>query len=229
MKKYLLIVFLISVLFSSIQVLAQESVIEDVNYTQLETFIELAKTNYPKNKILQLHEQQAKNLAPLEMLTYLNMVSASYYYRPRDKRTIDIENPYSVNGFQVSVNASLGSLISTPYRVKQAKIEYEIAKLESADYEKILVNEVKSRYYEYILQLKQLKLSTQTAQDAKAIADDIAVRFQRGEVELALYNESKTAVNGAKAAKMQTEVDYLRARDQLEEIIGKKLSDVRLN
>jgi outer membrane protein TolC len=226
MKKNILITFLIPFLFISGLVSAQESVIEDINYVQLEQFIEMAKANYPKNKIMALNLKRAKSLVPMETLTYLDMFSASYYYRPEDRRSIDIENPYSVNGFQFSISASLGSLIAAPYRIKQAKIEYEITKLQSEDYNKILVSEVKNRYYEYILQLKELKLRTQEVQDSKGIADDIALRFERGEIELGAYNASKSMYNSTKSTKMQTEVAYLRAKDQLEEIIGKKLTEL---
>src|SRR5690606_34908629 len=158
MKRILLTVFLLPLLFTSVSVSAQESVIEDINYTQLEQFIEMAKANYPKNKIMALNEKKAKRLASMEALTYLDMINVSYYYRPKDRTSINPENPYSVNGFQLSVGTSIGRLVTTPSRIKQAKIDYEISKLDSEDYEKLLVSEVKSRYYNYILQLKELKL-----------------------------------------------------------------------
>lgn len=226
MKRILLTVILISLLFSSLPVLAQESVIEDINYTQLEQFIEMAKDNYPRNKIAALNEAKAKRLPSMEALTYLDMFNVAYYYRPNERPSINPENPYSVNGFQFGVSTSIGRLVTTPFRIKQAKIDYEIAKLDREDYEALLVSEVKSRYYEYILQLKELKLKTQAAQDAKSIADDIALRFERGEIELGLYDSSKGAFNSAKSNKMQTEVNYLVAKDQLEEIIGKKLTEL---
>lgn len=226
MKRILFTVFLMPLLSANLLVSAQESVIEDINYTQLEQFIEMAKVNYPKNKIMALNEKKAKRLASIEALAYLDMFNASYYYRPNDRVSINPENPYSVNGFQFSISTSLGNLVRTPARIKQAKIDYEIAKLDREDYENILVSEVKSRYYEYILQLKELKLKSQTVQDAKSIADDIALRFERGEIELGLYDSSKSAFNNAKSTRMQTEVSYLLAKDQLEEIIGKKLTEL---
>ena len=226
MKRILLTAFLLPLLITSKFVSAQESVIDEINYTQLQQFIEMAKANYPKNKVIALQEEKAKKLVPMETLTYLNMFNASYYYRPNRRTSIDINNPYIVNGFQFSVSANLGTLIGTPFRIKQAKIDFEIAKLESEDFANLLALEVKRRYYEYILQLKELKISTQTMQDSKGIADDIALRFERGEVELGEYDSSKGAYNSAKSSKMQTEVNYLIAKDQLEEIIGKKLTEL---
>src|SRR5690606_38614569 len=121
-------------LFTSLLVSAQESVIEDINYTQLEQFIEMAKENYPKSKIMVLNEMKAKRLAPMEALTYLDMFTVAYYYRPSERASINPENPYSVNGFQFSVSTSIGRLVSTPSRIKQAKTDYEIAKLDREDY-----------------------------------------------------------------------------------------------
>lgn len=228
-KRPLLIITLMSVLLSSITVSAQESVIEDINYTQLEQFIVMAKENYPRNKVMALMEKKAKDVPTMEALTYLNMFNASYYYRPNERASINPDNPYTVNGFQFGISTSLGTLVGTPYRIKQAKIDYKIAQLEGQDYEKILTLEVKTRYYNYILQLKELKLVTQIAQDSKGIADDIAIRFERGEIELDGYNTSKSAFNSANSAKIRTEVSFLLARDQLEDIIGKKLTEFETN
>lgn len=228
-KRPLLIITLMSVLLSSITVSAQESVIEDINYTQLEQFIVMAKENYPRNKVMALMEKKAKDVPTMEALTYLNMFNASYYYRPNERASINPDNPYTVNGFQFGISTSLGTLVGTPYRIKQAKIDYKIAQLEGQDYEKILTLEVKTRYYNYILQLKELKLVTQIAQDSKGIADDIAIRFERGEIELDGYNTSKSAFNSANSAKVRTEVSFLLARDQLEDIIGKKLTEFETN
>ena len=227
MKTILLTIFLIPLMLTSILVSAQESIIEDINYTQLERFIEMAKESYPRSKIMELNVKKARYLAPMEGLSYLDMFNASYYYRPNDKKAINPDNPYIFNGMQYGISLSLGSFLEKPFRIKQAKMEYEIMKLESIDFEKTLTLEVKQRYYAYILQIKELKLRTQAAQDFKGIADDIALRFERGEIELDGYNSSKVALNGANSSKIQAEVAYLLAKDQLEEIIGKKLTDIK--
>ena len=154
------------------------------------------------------------------------MFNASYYYRPNERASINPANPYTVNGFQFGIIVSLGTLVGTPFRIKQAKLDYKIAQQESIDYEKVLTLEVKNRYYNYILQLKELKLVTQIAQDSKGIADDIGLRFERGEIELDGYNISKSAFNSANSAKIRNEVSFLIARDQLEDIIGRKLTEL---
>lgn len=227
MKLNRLIILITPFFFSSLLVSAQESVIEDISYVQLEQFIAMAKESYPKNKIMSLNTGKKKNAITTETLSYLDLFSASYYYRPNDKKAINPDNPYVFNGIQYGISVNLGSFLTKPFRVKEAKIDYEIAQLESIDYENSLIQEVKNRYYAYVMLLKELKLKTQTAQDYKGIADDAALRFERGEVELVEYNSSKVALNSANSSKIQTEVAYLTARDQLEEIIGKKLTEIK--
>lgn len=225
MKYILLITAFILTSVLSIQVSAQETIIDDINYTQLEEYIALAKANYPRSKIMALAERKAKGLAPIEAVSILDVVNVSYYYRPESKSAINPENPYVFNGVQFGIGMSLGALAEKPLKIKQAKLDYEIAKLETLDYEKILSLEVKNRYYLYILQLKELKLRTQAAQDAQVLSDDISLRFERGQVELDSYSTAKSALNDALSTKIQTEVAYLFSKDQLEEIIGKKLSN----
>ena len=55
MRNILLSVFFVSALFT-MKASAQETIIDEINYTQLEEFIALAKANYPKNKIVALNE-----------------------------------------------------------------------------------------------------------------------------------------------------------------------------
>lgn len=223
MRYILLSVFFVSALFT-MKASAQETIIDEINYTQLEEFIALAKANYPKNKIVALNEKLAKGNIRTETLGFLDMFSASYYYRPNDKAAINPDNPYIFNGIQYGIGTSLGALVERPFRIKEAKLRHQIAIEVSLDYEKTLTQEVKNRYYTYILQLKELKLKTQAVQDAKGIADDVATRFQRGEIELEAYNSSKSNYNSAISTKIQTEVAYLTARDELESVIGQKVN-----
>ena len=55
----------------------------------------------------------------------------------------------------------------------------------------------------------------------------LPLRFESGEIELEAYNSSKTNYNSAISSKIQTEVAYLTAKDQLEELLGKKLTKHR--
>jgi len=224
MKRATLVLILISTIFAP-SVKAQETVMDEINYNQLEKFIQMAKDYYPQRKILAEQETQAKNDLTMSNLSYLDLFNASYFYRPESRQALNVENPYITNGFQFGININLGSYLSKPFEAKNAKSDLEIAKLEKQIYDKELEKEVKTRYYNYVLQLKELKLKTIAAQDVSTTVQDITNRFERGEMTLEEYNSGRAALSEVGSTKIQTEINYLRAKDDLEEIIGTKLAD----
>jgi outer membrane protein TolC len=226
MKK-LLKITLILLFFTSVNTFAQESIIGEINYKDLEKYISLARENYPRKKIFEAKKEEVKTQIPVAQLSYLDMFNANYFYRPQGKQVLDPVNPYNVNGFQFGINLNLGSLLQKPFQVKRAKSEYKIAKLEAEEYDNQLVLEVKKRYYDYIQQLSQLKINTLSAQDNKGVADILRNKFEKGEITVDAYNQSRIAQSVAATAKIQSEINYLKAKDLLEEIIGTKLADIK--
>jgi outer membrane protein TolC len=226
MKKLLKIV-LIFLMFTSIRTYAQESIIPEIKYADLEKYISLAKQNYPRKKIFEERKIVAKTGIPMAQLSYLDIFNASYFYRPQDKSVLDPINPYNVNGFQFGININLGNVLQKPFMVKKAKSDYKIAQLEAEEYNAQIEREVKERYYDYILQLNQLKIYTLSAQDNKTVTDGLRNKFEKGEITLDAYSQARINQSAASTARIQAEVTYLKAKDSLEEIIGQKLSDVK--
>lgn len=230
MKNKFTILFL-SVFILSLDVIAQESVIDDVNNAKLEQFIEAARNNYPRRKIVSAQKDIAKVGVTTATLSYLDIFNASYFYRPNDQTAITApgvtNNPYIVNGIQYGINVNLGTFLQKPFLVKRAKSELKVAQLQEQDYDLSLVTEVKKRYYTYIQMLTELKIRTQTAQENSSVVDNIRNKFERGEVTLDFYNNSRITLAESNSQKIQIEVNFLIARDALEEIIGKKISDFK--
>lgn len=75
--------------------------------------------------------------------------------------------------------------------------------------------------------LSELKIKTQTAQDNNGVAENQRRRFEKGEIPLDAYNGSRVQLSDSNSAKIQTEVNFLNAKDALEEIIGRKLTDIK--
>src|SRR5690606_17232298 len=124
MKKLGLVIYLLVLCVYATN--AQEaSIMANVNQTQLERFIELAKENYPQLKILELNEEKAKSVHRSQPMGYLDMVNISYYYRPNERSAITPDNPYVFNGFQYGLNINLSTLIQRPFLTKQAKVDYK--------------------------------------------------------------------------------------------------------
>lgn len=228
MKTKLLFVF---ILFCSIAVNAQESIIGTVDNSLLEKYIELAKQNYPRKKIIEAREIQAKSTLTESQLSYLDMINANYYWSP--KRRDDgvggvAENGQLVQrGFLAGVSLNLGSIISRPSRVKAAKANYLAAQAETHEYYTNLVTEVKTRYYDYLLTKKQLELNNLASQNSKTIFADVRLKFEKGQISVDQYTVAKSAADQAEAATLASEVAYLKAKNALEDLIGAKLENVR--
>jgi outer membrane protein TolC len=218
---------LIVLMFISLDSFSQESIIGEIKYSDLEKYIDLAVQNYPRVKITDVNVEKAKTDISMNAISYLDIFNASYFYRPNNKTAIDVINPYAVNGFQLSVNLNLGNFLQKPLAGKKAKADYKIAKLEAEDFRLTLGTEVKKRYYAYIQQINQLKIYTQSVQDNQNVADNLKNKFEKGEVALDTYNQSRINLTIASTSKIQTEVNLLSAKDALEEIIGMKLSEVK--
>ena len=218
---------LIVLMFLSLDSFSQESIIGEIKYSDLEKYIDLAVKNYPKVKITDVNVEKAKTDISMNAISYLDIFNASYFYRPNNKTAIDVINPYAVNGFQLSVNLNLGNFLQKPYAAKKAKADYKVAQLQAEDFRLTLATEVKKRYYAYIQQINQLKIYTQSVQDNQNVADNLKNKFEKGEVALDTYNQSRINLTIASTSKIQTEVNLLSAKDALEEIIGMKLSEVK--
>ena len=225
MKKIGLLCFLI--ISGIVSTYGQQSIVSQINYNQLEIYIQSAKDNYPRRQIMALNTEVAAAGVPAAKVLLLDIFNASYIYRPNGAIAINAGNPFLINGFQFGVNMSLGSFLQKPFQIKQAKSGHKIAQLEQQEYDVILANEVKNRYYEYILQLNELKLKTQSAQDNKTVSDDMRYKFEKGEITLQAYNSSRISASGADSSRIQAEIEFLKAKNALEDIIGKKLDQVK--
>ena len=226
MKKLLLMIIMVSTcgITSSF---AQETILSEINYNELEKYIQMAKDYYPQRQIVREQEKIAKNNHTMSQISYLDIFSANYYYRPDEREALNSLNPYVTNGFQASVGINLGNYLQKPFQTKSAKSSLKIAQLEMEIMDVELEKEVKNRYYNYIQQLKELMLKTKDAQDINGTLQSITNRFEKGEITIEEYNTARSAVSSVASTKMQTELNYLRAKDDLEEIIGAKLADIK--
>ncbi|GGG98332.1 hypothetical protein GCM10007415_37380 [Parapedobacter pyrenivorans] len=187
----------------------------------------MAKDYHPQRKILELNEEKARSIVSTQAVNFLDLVNVSYFYRPSERAALGMENPYVVNGFQFGVNLNLGAFLQKPSQIKQARIDHKISQFERQAYEIELENQVKIRYYTYIQAFNELRIKELALQDSKTFSDDLQLRFERGEVMLSDYAEAKASVSEASSAKLEVEVNYLTAKDALEELIGAKIEDVK--
>lgn len=206
---------------------AQESFIGNINYPLLEKYVELAKQNYPKRKMYKASELSAKAKIGVARATYLDAFTASYYYRPNNSTTIDINNPFTVNGFQLGIFLNMGILFRTPAFVKQAKEEYNEKVYQAKEYDILLESEVKQTYFSYLHLLNELKVKSTALSDNKAASDGLKYKFEKGEVSLDDYMKSKSLTSYTNSEKLLAELNLLKAKDYLEALIGEKLENIK--
>src|SRR5690606_7416746 len=117
MKKSLIILAAILIVGVS-NLKAQETITDEINYNTMEKLIQLAKEHYPQRKVIDEQENIAKNNVMVANLSYLEPLNANYYWRPEEQKTINPENPYITNGFQLGININPSSLFAKPFQVK---------------------------------------------------------------------------------------------------------------
>ncbi|MGN7989421.1 TolC family protein [Pedobacter sp. 22226] len=222
MKNISAITLLLFMLVGS-SVSAQESILGQVNQADIEQYVALARQNYVKRKIQTISSEAVKNDVSMAKVSYLDILNASYFYRPQNNTVLDPVNPYNVNGFQFGVNINVGSLLQKPFMVKKAKANYKVAQLEALDFDTQLTLEVKKRYYNYLQEKSRLKVLTQSASDSKGVAESLRRKFERSEVSLEVFNQSRVTQSSAETLKVEAEGNYLKAKDLLEEIIGQQI------
>ena len=214
-------------LFIQTAVNAQETILSNINPPLLQKYVDLAKENYPKRKMYKASELSAKAKIGVARATYFDAFTASYIYRPNDAAVLNTENPYSVNGLQLGVHFNIGILFRTPAYVRQAKEEHNEMIYQAKEYDILLESQVKQTYYDYLHQFNTLKVKQKAYNDNKAASDGLQYKFEKGEVSLDDYTKAKSITSYAESERLLAEVNWLKAKDTLEALIGEKLENVK--
>lgn len=223
-KRFFVILLLLII---NVHLKAQEDITSQINTPLLQKYIDLAKEYYPKRKMYKASELSAKAKVGVAKAGYLESLNISYFYRPDKATIIDATNPYSINGFQFGVYLNLGLFARTPSLVRQAREEYNSASYQTKEYDILLTSEVRQRYFEYLQWLSDLKVKNRAFIDNKTASDALRYKFEKGEVSLDVYNKAKSLTSISISEKLQSELNMLRAKDNLEALIGQKLEDVK--
>jgi outer membrane protein TolC len=237
MKLKILFVF-IGVIMLQRSVSAQPTILPDISPAYLDKLIETAKLNYPAVKANQHKVEEAKANVSKANISYLDVFSVSYIYQPNGFSGINTNgstnttgtNGTSYNyfqGIQAGVTFNLGSFFEKPAEIKAAKQELAIAQDSQDEYMLTLTNNVKKRYYVYVQGIANLKLLTQSSNDAQEVFVSEKHRFEKGEVTFEEYNRAQLSLTTSYQEKILAESNLLIAKSDLEELLGEKLEDVK--
>ena len=220
-KCRLLLLFVLS--FSIVK--AQESILHEVSGQYIEVLIATAKANYPRIKNYGKRIDMAETNIKKTKISWFDVFSFSFLYSPNNTTTLI--NPSILNGYQVGMYVNIGSILQKPYLIKQAKSELDIAKFEKEEYELNIEAQVKQRYYLYVQNLAILKLKGLSAADAESSMKQIKYRFEKGEDTFQNYNNVTMSYTDHLQSKIEAETSLLIAKSNLEELLGKKLEEIK--
>ena len=203
---------------------AQESIYTEINYPFMQKLIDAAKDNYPKYKANQMKVVMAKDNVQKSKKTWLDFFSFSMNYSPTN--SISISN-YVLTGYQFGMGLNFASLLQKPYITKDAKNQLILAQLEKEDYDLGFEIEVKTRYIKYIQKLITLRVQSKNQVDLDANFKQLKYKFEKGEETFETYNKALVSSSETKQQIISSEGEVLLAKYSIEELIGKKLEEIR--
>ncbi|WP_207427314.1 TolC family protein [Pedobacter sp. SYSU D00535] len=218
----LIIVFFLVI---STRSFSQESIMEDISYPFLERLVETAKENYPTIKGLDSRIKSAEYGVVRAKLGWLAPLSVSYVYQPN--AVLNIVEPSLFSGIQIGFTLNIGSIIQNPWNVKQAKAETKTLQFEKEAYLLNIEAQVKTRYYQYVQKMATLKLRSRGMLDAENMLGGMKFKYEKSEITFGDYSQALLAFYEQNQTKLQAENEMLVAKASLEELLGKKLEEVK--
>lgn len=195
------------------------------SYLYLEKLVATAKENYPRIKALTSRINIAKNSLTEQKISWIDPVAFSYIFR--SNTAVDIVTAELLRGYQFGVSISPGAYLKKPSTIKSAKENVKVAESELDEYQLQLEAEVKSRYIAYIQSMNSMRLAAKSAVDVESNYKDIKAKYERNEVTFQDYNAASMAYIQAMQSKIQAESTMLTAKIALEELLVKKLEEVK--
>ncbi|GAB3918968.1 TolC family protein [Mucilaginibacter boryungensis] len=236
-KKILLIITFLSALFISGNLYAQtappaapytatpDSFVPDISYPFLQKLIDTAKKYYPEVRLRQKQVNIANTSYHQAQLSWFDIITPSYLYNP--SQSTNLITPIAANSYQLAVTVNLGSLISKPFIIHNAKQAVDVALYQQQEYMLTLEATVKKLYFTYLGLQADLRLRSKAEQDAGVNVNLMKYKFTKGEAILKDYNDAMMIQYTQVSYRIQGELAVFNAKVNLEEIVGKKLEDIK--
>lgn len=206
------------------EIKAQESMIPELSYPFLEKLIFTAKQNYPLMKANLRRVNLANYNLQKARLSWFDFFTLSAFYSPSTSVTL---TNATLTGVQIGLFINFSNIIQKPTVIRQTREELAIAQLTAEQYAITLETDVKNRYFRYMQTLSVLKVQHQNAIDIEALYKQLKFRYERGEETL--ENFTKVMVQNADQRQkiIDAESAALIAKNALEELVGKKLEEIK--
>lgn len=223
-RVFVSIIFVCFLLLNTNRLNAQESMIPELSYPFLEKLIYSAKQNYP----LMAANLRKVNFANYNLkkakLSWFDFFTLSAFYSPNTSVTL---TNATLTGVQIGLFINFSNIIQKPTLIKQSKEEVAIAQLTADQYAITLETDVKNRYFKYMQTLTVLRVQNQNAIDIEALFKQIKFKYERGEETLENYTKLMIQNADQKQKIIDAESAVLIAKTTLEELVGKKLEEIK--
>ncbi|WP_295231309.1 TolC family protein [Sediminibacterium sp.] len=223
-RVFVSIIFVCFLLLNTNSLNAQESMIPELSYPFLEKLIYSAKQNYP----LMAANLRKVNFANYNLkkakLSWFDFFTLSAFYSPNTSVTL---TNATLTGVQIGLFINFSNIIQKPTLIKQSKEEVAIAQLTADQYAITLETDVKNRYFKYMQTLTVLRVQNQNAIDIEALFKQIKFKYERGEETLENYTKLMIQNADQKQKIIDAESAVLIAKTTLEELVGKKLEEIK--
>ena len=182
-----------------------------------ELLVQLAWMNNPNNENLSKGVTIERDKVALEKQSWMNGITASF--------NINEGNiSQAANGFfpiyNLNASVTLGTIMSTPHKVKIAKQNVKIAENKLNQQKLQLRAEVLRRYQTYLSSIEILKVRTQAVEDVRVMQTMVIRKFEQGLSTVEEYTQALKSYNEVIEGKTAAENDIVMARLSLEEKIG---------
>jgi outer membrane protein TolC len=192
-----------------------------------EKLVELAYQFNQNSKIFAAKREQAKAQKFMAKTSWTNSLMINYSYFAQFNQMADAAGPTIIPRTGVNIGINIGSIISTPSKVRFAKEEFNIIEAEEQKDKNAIKAEVLRRYKDYLLSLELFKIQSQILEDSRTTNLMIKKRFENGEVPIEQYTESLRLLNEIMEKKTESEFLIQKNKVSVEELIGLPLEQVQ--
>lgn len=218
---------LILYLSSSFTLRAQESILDEISYLYMEKLIAVAKENNPKSKLYANRLNIARNNIASAKTNWLDPLAFAYSFRSNNNNIDLATGSLLLRGYQFGVTISPGSLLKTPFTIKNAKEELKMVNIEKDDYNIVLEAEVKRRYILYLQSQSVLRLVSKNVVDTESSFNYLKGKYEKNEVLFDAFNSASLSLSSARQSKIGAEANFMTAKFSLEELLTKKLEEIK--
>ena len=188
-----------------------------------EALVEIALENYPTQEALLFEVEQEEENIKLARWSWLNDLDASFNLNEGNINPEVTSSNLFFPRYNLRFTISPGTFISTPSKVKIAKLQKQIAQKNVLEQGLSIRKEVLSRYFTYLYSIQLLKIHSQAYQDVYSSFRLATEAFTQGEISLDEYNEALMAKNSAQQIRTEAERSMVLSELELEEVLGMSL------